>query len=256
MDNATLERVNRAIDLAYDMLINQYGHKHILGVFLYGSQNYNLDTPTSDVDIKAIYVPDLYEVSCYKAPLSKVIKYPYGQIEIKDIREMAKMWKKQSINFLEILFTAFYRINPMYYKDWVTLVTHKEDITRYDERRAILAAAHQALGIYDKKFCTGKDYANILRLCDFLSWYRSGVFSIRVYHTDRDKCMSYKTSTKMVDLSSPEALVHKTYLQNCIADTNYITPTKTSVNVDAWLAGFTCECIKICSNLVDNPMNT
>ena len=36
---------------------------HLIGVFLYGSQNYNADTEFSDVDTKAIYVPTLQQLT-------------------------------------------------------------------------------------------------------------------------------------------------------------------------------------------------
>ena len=38
----------------YDFLVQKYGEDHILGIFLYGSQNYQLDTPNSDIDTKPL----------------------------------------------------------------------------------------------------------------------------------------------------------------------------------------------------------
>ena len=35
----------------------------IVGVFLYGSQNYNMDGPNSDVDTKCLVVPSFEEIA-------------------------------------------------------------------------------------------------------------------------------------------------------------------------------------------------
>ena len=44
----------------YMYLLANYPERSILGVFLYGSQNYNLATENSDVDTKAIYIPPFF----------------------------------------------------------------------------------------------------------------------------------------------------------------------------------------------------
>ena len=82
-----------------------YKEEQLLGIFLYGSQNYGCETEESDVDTKAIYIPTFEEL-CFDDPVSKEIQLKNDEhCEIKDIREMVKNFQKQNINFLEILFT-------------------------------------------------------------------------------------------------------------------------------------------------------
>ena len=56
----------------YKHVCSHYNEDHILGVFLYGSQNYALDNGDSDVDTKAIYIPTFKEV-VFNKPISKTI---------------------------------------------------------------------------------------------------------------------------------------------------------------------------------------
>ncbi|MBQ5473947.1 MAG: nucleotidyltransferase domain-containing protein, partial [Lachnospiraceae bacterium] len=102
----------------YQVLMRHYPEDSIMGVFLYGSQNYNFDTPTSDIDAKAIYIPTYEEMVNLKEPVSRVYGTDYGNVEVKDIRLMWKMWKKQNINFVEILFTDYYLTNKNYTNLW------------------------------------------------------------------------------------------------------------------------------------------
>ena len=62
----TMERVRKH----YNMVIEKYGEDNVLGVFLYGSQNYHTDTKDSDVDTKAILIPTLEDL-CLRRPVSK-----------------------------------------------------------------------------------------------------------------------------------------------------------------------------------------
>ena len=72
----------------------------IVGVFLYGSQNYGFANPDSDVDSKLIIVPS-FEDMCLKSDwLSKELHLEDEHIEVKDIRELRNMFLKQNINFI------------------------------------------------------------------------------------------------------------------------------------------------------------
>ena len=62
----------------------------IVFAYLQGSQNYDLETPSSDMDGKAFCLPsldDLYDGSF----LSKTFDYPQGQITIHDVRMLPEL---------------------------------------------------------------------------------------------------------------------------------------------------------------------
>lgn len=127
------QNINSIIKQEYDELKHDY---EIFGIFLYGSQNYNLATPESDIDTKMIVIPSFDDL-VMKKPISKTVKFPWGECDIKDVREMVKSYKKQNVNFIETLFTDFYYINPAYQTMYDKLVIKREEIAHYDEHKAL-----------------------------------------------------------------------------------------------------------------------
>ena len=163
---ALLEHYNKAKE--------KFPHTTILGVFLYGSQNYNIATEDSDVDTIAILIPS-FEDLVLETSISKEIRFKNGEHCVaKDIREIVKQWKKQSLNFLEILFTDYYIINPTFQEEWNKLLKEKEFIARMDLNKAIKAIYGQAKHTYLQDKTDKKKQANALRmfffLQDLISW--------------------------------------------------------------------------------------
>ena len=46
-----------------EAVLKKYPEYQILGIFLYGSQNYNIATEKSDVDTKAIIIPTVEQLA-------------------------------------------------------------------------------------------------------------------------------------------------------------------------------------------------
>ena len=104
----------------------------IVGIFLYGSQNYGLDSPESDVDTKCIVLPTFEEICFNKKPVSYThVRANDEHIEFKDIRLMLQQFRKQNMNFVEILFTPYCIVNPLYAEYWSRITEHREEIARY-----------------------------------------------------------------------------------------------------------------------------
>lgn len=158
----------------HQKLLKHYPKESIMGVFLFGSQNYLFQTDESDIDAKAIYIPTYEEMVNLKEPISKVYETPTGNIEVKDIRLMWKMWKKQNINFVEVLFTDYYLTNKDYTDLWNRLREVNEQIARYNPLYAVNSIVGQCRGTLAYKEITGKKVANVARLIDFLEKYLKG----------------------------------------------------------------------------------
>lgn len=106
----------------------------IVGIFVQGSQNYGVDTENSDVDTKLIVTPSLDDLVYNRSPKSYThIRKNNEHIDIKDIRLYMDCFKKQNINFIEILFTDYKIINSEYYSDWNILVANREKIARMNK---------------------------------------------------------------------------------------------------------------------------
>lgn len=136
MANMNEHLILRRLKDDHDYLSNQ-GYK-VLGIFLQGSQNYNLDYEGSDIDTKAIVLPSFNDIVLNKKPVSTTIVLPSNEhIDVKDIRLMFECFKKQNINFLEILFTDFYLVNAMYCEEWQRVRENAESIAHYNNYKGI-----------------------------------------------------------------------------------------------------------------------
>lgn len=129
-------------------LLREMGYE-VMAVFLQGSQNYGLDYEGSDIDTKAIVLPNFKDMVTGVPSVSTVHVLPSTEhIDIKDIRMMFDVWKRQNINFLEVLYTPYAWINPKYEEQLAAL---------YDARDAIAHANPNVLmkciyGVMDQKY--------------------------------------------------------------------------------------------------------
>lgn len=181
----TLMRVRQHLEDAK----KRFPTSRIVGCFLQGSQNYGLETPTSDVDTKLIVVPTFDDLAFNKQPVSTTfIRENNEHTDDKDIRLYIQTFKKQNLNFLEILFTDYYILNDLYKDEWMRLVKHREEIAHYDFLRAVtsmrgiamnkfvalkkdLPSTHDDIQKYG--YCM-KQLHHLVRIDEYLERYISG----------------------------------------------------------------------------------
>lgn len=171
--------LNKEIELAYahtqKFIETNNLSGEVLGVFAYGSMNHNLYIEeVSDVDCYAIYVPTLGEAILQTRAISTTIQYPYGAITVKDVRDAGKMLKKGAPNFLEILYTDYYKINPAYEILWGLLLKPNRETIVYSNPVGTLNAAmgHVYNNISkDKNKGDFKTLITALYLSDYMSKY-------------------------------------------------------------------------------------
>ena len=173
----------------YEESLNYFSKDQIVGLFLQGSQNYELDLPDSDVDTKLIVVPNFKEVALNKKPVSTThVRENNEHIDFKDIRLYMETFRKQNLNFLEILFTHYAHINPDYWKEWHRLVDARERIARMNPFRAVKSMKGVALEKYhamehlypskvdiiEKYGYDPKQLHHLVRVDNFLTRYING----------------------------------------------------------------------------------
>lgn len=109
MTSNNSKATQEALTSAYNFLVNS-GY-NIASLSVYGSQNYGLDVYTkdytSDVDFKAVIIPTLRDLVDDSKPLSKVIDFEDGQIDIKDIRVFVDTLVKCNPAYIETLYSAY-----------------------------------------------------------------------------------------------------------------------------------------------------
>lgn len=164
---------------------------NVLGVFLQGSQNYKLDYyPGSDIDTKAILVPSFEDFVLNRKPVSTtLIKADNSHIDIKDIRLMHDCFRRQNINFIEILFTQYKYLNPEYKELYQPMFDNNERIAHYNNYAAVNCIAgmvyekHKAMehpyptlaDKIEKYGYDNKQLHHIVRCEEFLKRYIAGV---------------------------------------------------------------------------------
>ena len=112
----------------YNDALTQYPEYRIVGIFYQGSGNYGLDYEGSDVDTKCVLAPSLKELAESKMTSNTYVRENDEHIDFKDIRAMLETFQKSNLNFLEILYTKYYIINPMYEAEWNKLVAARDSI--------------------------------------------------------------------------------------------------------------------------------
>ena len=124
--------------------------KHIVGIFYQGSGNYGLDYEGSDVDTKCIVTPTFKEIALARKPMSTThVRANDEHIDMKDIRLYVQTFRKQNLNFLEILYTPyFYCTEVDFYNEWRRLMDARERITHYDPVRSVKSM----MGIASEKY--------------------------------------------------------------------------------------------------------
>lgn len=179
-----IERRHKIMDRVhfhYDYAVRHYGRENVLGVFLYGSQNYKCDNEGADVDTKCILIPDLYHLAIRPYETKHLhIPREEGQdpevCECMTLQHMVANWKKQNPNFLEIMFTCFSILNPEYEDLWWSYIgIQRELIARYDMRQGVMSVAHQALNTIKQGPLDGKKIGNAHRLLYLLRAYDAGL---------------------------------------------------------------------------------
>lgn len=173
----------------YNEALTYFPEDRIVGIFLQGSQNYGLATPQSDVDTKLIVTPTFKDIAMNRKPVSTThIRANEEHIDFKDIRLYIQTFRKQNLNFLEILYTDFAIVNPIYEKQWNRLVESREAITHFNPYRSVQSMKGIALEKYHameheypskievlKKYgYDGKQLHHLVRVEDYLGRYING----------------------------------------------------------------------------------
>jgi len=184
--NETRQRILDRVRAHYSFLCEQ-GYE-VMFTALQGSQNYGLDIYTddycSDVDTKSIVLPTLDDFIWNHAPVSTIRIMPDSEehAEVKDIRVMFEMFRKENLSYIELLYSDYVIINPKYAQIVDELIQRRDEIATADTAQFLKCIAgmayekdkalcHPYPGIIDKieKYgYDGKQLSHCYRLMIFL----------------------------------------------------------------------------------------
>ena len=185
MEKTIMERLQEH----YEEALEYFPEDRIVGIFLQGSQNYGLQVPGSDVDTKLIVTPTFEDIAMNRKAVSTThVRANDEHIDFKDIRLMFQTFRKQNLNFLEILFTDYKIVNPIYADLWAEVEKYREEIAHYNLFFAVKAMKGIALEKYhamehrypakieiiDRMGYDPKQLHHLLRVEDYLRRYIAG----------------------------------------------------------------------------------
>jgi len=239
-----MNKIMKRLEEHYNTVI-QMGYE-IVGVFLQGSQNYELAYENSDIDTKAILLPKFNDFVLNNKLISTThILENDEHIDLKDIRLMFECFKKQNINFVEILFTKYKVINPKYESLFQPIISNNELIARYNNYAAVncisgmsmekyKALEHPYPTIIDKiekyGYCS-KQLHHIIRLNEFIKRYLIGEkYSDCLISNNKEYLINVKRNIHTLDEAREIAkrLCDETYKIKC----DYMNNNSITINKD------------------------
>lgn len=221
----TLNRVNEHFEDA----LKYFTKDNIVICALQGSQNYELDYENSDVDTKLILVPSFKDICLNRKPISTThILENNEHCDWKDVRLYMETFRKQNLNFLEILFTKYYTPNPIYFEQWNRLIGYNERIARMNPWRAVksmkgiaMEKYHAMKHPYPSKMdiitehgYDGKQVSHLIRVMDYLERYINGEYYYKCLIPTanlKDEIMAYKRQEiplEVAEVKANEVLAH------------------------------------------------
>lgn len=222
MDEKRLD-IEKRIKEHYLEALQYFPEPNIVILALQGSQNYGLDTPNSDIDTKLIVVPSFRDITLAKPLVSTTYILDNNEhLDAKDIRSYMSCFRKQNLNFLEILFTDFAIINPIYFQEWSRLIAAREAIARMNPSRAVRSMKGVAmekfhamehpypskLDILEKYSYDGKQTHHLLRIEECLERYIAGELyadCLIPKPSNIERLLNYKKQLIPVELAREEA---------------------------------------------------
>lgn len=218
----------------YNEALEFFSANQIVGIFNQGSGNYGLDTENSDVDTKLIVTPSFDDIIFNHKPVSTThIRENEEHIDFKDIRLYMETFKKQNLNFLEILFTPYKIINPLFAHEWRRLEEAREAIAHMNPYRAVQAMKGVALEkfhamehrypnkveIIDAHGYDSKQLHHLLRVEDYLERYiRGEKYEDCLRPSDPDALLWEKTHFRPLEEARSMALAAKENIERMAAE--------------------------------------
>ena len=180
----------------------------VLGVFVFGSQNYKVDTETSDIDTKAVIIPNLEDLISGKS-ITPTYQRSDGELHVYDIKSFHESLVKQAPNFVECLFTGYRYLDMEYWPYYQDIIKYREEIARGNVSRTY-RSLKGTIQNKEKKLFTAmpsnaekvkrygydnKAFSDIMRMQEFIIRYLNNVpYKDCLIPRYPDKIVEWKTT--------------------------------------------------------------
>ncbi|MEY8366999.1 DUF3848 domain-containing protein [Anaerovoracaceae bacterium 41-7] len=258
----TKQDVQKRVQEHYDWAIKS-GYE-VIGCFLQGSWNYgpNMTDEESDVDTKCLVVPNFRDFCLGKKMVSTThVMENNEHVDLKDLRLYVNCFKKQNVNFVEILFTDYFVINPRYEKCLKQLFDRREEVARYNIRAALScmvgmayekqkAMCHPYAGLKDKigKYgYDGKQLSHVMRLGEMMEKYIAGEPYGKCLTSDCGKILTEIKRNKYFSLDDANLAMDVAVQQMSDMKNKYLDSHAVHVNedLDEMFNSVIIDCMKV-----------
>ena len=216
-----MDEINRAIRQHHQVV--QKSYRPVMTV-LVGSQNYGLDTETSDYDTCTFILPSPTDIVTLRDPVSTMQEDGLGHITIKDIRLGLNLLKKTSPNSVEWFATKHRYVEHVFekYLDFDPLVF------RCNTRHMIKAIDGLAHQLGKRNMSDGKRLSHILRMeCMIRKYFEVDSDILSMYEPQRELALRAKKDPDnplwKFECARHEEIVHR--LANSV-DLDYFKDTE------------------------------
>lgn len=200
-------------------LVKQKGFEPLMTVLI-GSQNYFLDTPTSDIDTITFTLPSIEELAKNKAPSSGEFEVSNGKCIYKDIRLGLNLLKKPSPNSIESFYTRYRVFSSHCYG--LPEFLQNDSIFYANYIHMLDACAGMAHQLTKRNMLAGKRYSHALRLKNMVPNYISHCTHSLFY-------MSLDDTIKAKQAKRDQNIEHDNYYNNgCQSIAQYLDEIKAS----------------------------
>lgn len=184
-------------------LVKNIGEEHndfqVIFTAAVGSQNYGLDSPTSDCDTFTIILPRYIDFISNANLISFEKEVDDGKIIVKDLRLMMNLLRKTSPNSIEVFASKYMIFEPEY--EILQKTFFNPDMLYYlihaNHKHMLNAIAGMIHQLHGRNMTEGKRFSHALRLNDlyaqFLDNERTNILGFR-FKGARDLAYAAKTN--------------------------------------------------------------
>ena len=169
-------------------LERKYGYK-VAYICVYGSQNYGLDIYTndykSDLDLKAVILPNLDDLIYDSKPISTKHVYEFGEIDVKDVRVYIDTLVKANPAYLETIYTDYFIIDSDFQEEFQEIRNMRDQLVyslkpmfikaiygmMLDRKNNMLHLTSSSKDKIEKYGFSGKDASHCIRLFYLMKHY-------------------------------------------------------------------------------------
>lgn len=137
------EKIYRTVFYHYYRAIGIYGEDRVFGIFPYGSMNYGAFYENSDVDTRIVIIPSLKEICTRENFVNTEKEIEGNKVVYVDIRNFIKQLCNSSPAALEMIFSPFYYINPLYSDFYAKIYSNREEIGKMNIPKLLKACLGQ-----------------------------------------------------------------------------------------------------------------